>query len=262
MKDFLIAVGTCPKNFNFIKHYDDLFKFYNFDNYIYFYGTDKLNHDKSVCLNTSDCYSNLTKKTFLLFKYFIEHREEEYLVKIDDDTFIDIDELKKIDTKNYDIIGKRASLKNHMLTVKNSYKKYIKQNNLRKNYNFDYLKQIKNVDFDYTEGNFVIFSRDLIINILNTAKKIINENNIDITAIPQEDIAVGYVCSKINHKILDIKYIFFDHTFYGIDNLNIHFHPIPVILLKKMIKNKNFEDRLKLCKDFIFLNKYFLSSKK
>lgn len=244
MKNFLIAICTCDKNLTRTPHLEKIYKQYNFNNYFFYFGSGIPLSSKYISLNTSDCYSNLTLKTYEMFKY-VQNLDFDYLVKVDDDTFLDINQLSKLNLKNYDYIGSSSSLSKHLENF-NYYKEYLISKSLKKNIDFSYTSKL--TDFPYIMGNFCIFKKELILKILKFCLK--DRLHIEI---PQEDISVGYVCSKVNSNLLDIGE---NIPFYHITK-NISYHPVPFMLQNLFFKSESKKQRLSLCKSFLLTNKYF-----
>jgi len=244
MKNIILAICTYKDNLNRAKHLEQVFRKYNFKNYFFYYGEGNYCDERFINLHTSDCYSNLTAKTYKMLDYF-NNKDFDYLVKIDDDTFLDIDELYNLDVNNYEYIGGLSTLNDHLKNFK-FYKDYLITRSLKKDINFDYTKKLS--DFKYVMGNFCIFKKDIINKILQFCK-----NDTLHTEIPQEDISIGYICNRINAKILDIS----SHIpFYHITK-NISYHPIPPMLHNLFVDASTRENRLSLCSRFLPANKYF-----
>jgi len=244
MNNILLAVCTCKQNLNKALFYENFLKKYNFNNYLFYHGEGISPSNKFVNLNTDDCYSNLTKKSFLMLDR-LKNFEFDYLVKVDDDTFIDLIALFELNVGDSDYIGGASTLKTHIQNFE-FYKEYLLSRSLKKNIDFNYTKNLS--DFKYILGNFCILRKDLILKILNFIKtdKIYGK-------IPQEDISIGYVCDQIKANMLDLS----DNIpFYEITN-NISYHPIPLVLFNMFFNKREKNDRVQLCRKFLPLNKYF-----
>lgn len=245
MKNILLVVCTCENNLSKTKFLENILNSYEFKNYYFYHGEGCSLSNRYINLNTSDCYSNLTQKTYKMLDYF-KNFKFDYLVKIDDDTFLDINALLKLEVGDADYIGGASSLKNHLDNF-DFYKEYLLNRSLKKDINFDYTKNLEN--FNYILGNFCIFKKSIIKKILQYSKK-----DKICTRIPQEDISIGYTCKQIKANLLDISE---NIPFYHIVK-NISYHPIPFILLKLFQNSFYKSDRVMLCNRFIALNKYFI----
>lgn len=245
MKNILLVICTCKNNLSKAAFLENFFNSYGFNNYYFYHGEGNSPSKKFIKLNISDCYSNLTQKTYKMLEFF-KNFKFDYLVKIDDDTFLDINLLHELNVGNADYIGGASSLKNHLNNFE-FYKEYLLNRSLKKDINFDYTKNLKN--FNYILGNFCIFKKSIIQKILQCSKK-----DKICMKIPQEDISVGYICKKIKAKLLDISE---NIPFYHITK-NISYHPIPLILFKLFQISSSKRDRVILCNRFIALNKYFI----
>lgn len=245
MKNFILAVGTCVHNLHRALHLQSNFKKYNFDNYYFYHGEGISPNNRFIKLNISDCYSELTKKTYEMLKHFYKNYEFDYLIKIDDDTFIDISTLRELNVEGFDYIGSTSTLQNHLNNFE-FYKEYLLSKSLKKDIDFNYKEHL--TDFTYVLGNFCILSKNIIRKILEFYDK-----NELCKKIPQEDISVGYACSNINANLLDLSE---NVPYYHIAK-NISYHPVPFILQSLFFSLPSKADRIKVCKRFIQLNKYF-----
>jgi hypothetical protein len=205
--------------------------------------TDK-NNDV-VFLNVDDSYESLRKKSIEAFNFSVKNFNFDYLLKIDDDTFVDIEELQKINlTTNY--IGWKSSLNKHKKHLE-KYKNYMIQRALRKNLNHYYFEKIDK-NFNYAVGAFYFLKRELLKEIL-----ILSEKDDIFNSILQEDIAIGYLCDKLSATLTDIKSKF---DWYQVSK-NTFFHPVNSILFKLLYKNKYLNKREEILKDKIMLNNFY-----
>lgn len=244
MKNVLVAICTCKQNLNKALFYENFFKRFKFNNYFFYHGEGVSPSSKFINLNISDCYSNLTKKTYSMLERFKDFNFD-YLIKIDDDTFLDVNELYNLDVQDSDYIGGSSSLNMHLKNF-DFYKEYLLSKSLKKDIDFNYTNNLS--DFKYILGNFCILRKDLIFKILEYIK-----DDIIFDKIPQEDISIGYVCDKINAKLLDIS----DNIpFYHITK-NISYHPLSFVLFNMFFNEKDKVKRVNLCNRFLPFNKYF-----
>jgi hypothetical protein len=248
---FLFVICTCQQNLKKAEYLQKLLCKFNVKNFYFYHGEGISPNSSFLKLNVSDCYSELTAKTFKMLKT-IQDKHFDYLVKLDDDTFLDFKELEKLDLKEFDYIGGASSLEQHLNNFI-FYKKYLINYSLKKNINFDYRYKLHN-NFEYIMGNFCILRKDIIKNLLNVY-------DVDgvCREIPQEDISVGYACNKINARILNLAENI--SPFYHITRNNLSYHPIP-IFLHNLFFNKSKEERLSFCNKFLPLNKYFIQKNK
>jgi len=246
MNNICIAVCTCKNKIKSAIEYNNFIKDYT-DNYFFYHGESEINNLKFKCLYTSDCYSKLTLKTYKMLAYSLNFNYD-HLIKIDDDTFLNFTALKSADFKNVSYGGNLSSLENHLLNFE-KYKNYLISQSYIKDISFNYSKKLTK-NFKYVQGNFCILSRDTIIKILNAIK----EDTL-YKDIPQEDISIGYICSKINVPPVDLnsKNLPYYHT------TPFSIHPVKPILLKKLFKLSNINDIFNECRQNIYMNKYFTS---
>lgn len=203
-----------------------------------------------IALKCSDDYSHLRYKTFAMLEHTLKNYDFDFLVKTDDDTFIDIDNLLNLNIKDCDYVGNFSTFY-RFLKNKEEHIGYIKKRSLNQDVCFDYAKHITE-DFGYAEGGFYILSRSAAQSILNYAK-----NNKNVFDIIQEDIFIGYMCNKLNLKCKNIS---IHIPWYDVSSNNISFHPIKSFLMRKLYKSKTFDSRVDLLKKYLLKNKYFIKT--
>lgn len=202
-------------------------------------------HNDVVCLDVDDSYEGLRVKSIESFKYCLQNFNFDYLLKVDDDTFVDIDELVKL--KNIsEYTGWLSSLEKHKQHLK-LYTNYMKCRSLRKDLNHEYFKKIKN-NFYYAVGAFYFIRKDLLEKIIE-----MSYSDLVFKTILQEDISIGYLANKLKIIPKDISSKF---SWYQISN-NTFFHPIHTLLFKDLHNIKNIENRKKLLKQKIMLNNFY-----
>jgi hypothetical protein len=182
-----------------------------------------------------------------MLEYVYNNIDFDFIVKTDDDTFVDVNNLINFDIKEYEYIGNFSTF-NNFLKNKEGHTQYIKNRSLNQDLSFSYVEHVEE-DFGYAEGGFYILSRSAIKKILNYIK----ENN-KIFDIIQEDIFIGFIASQLKLKSFNIGYAI---PWYDISNNNISFHPVENFLLKKLYKVESFKDRINLLNQYLFKNKYY-----
>lgn len=248
MNKLYIAICTCKTKILSALEYSKIIKNYT-DNYFFYHGENEIKNVKFKCLNTSDCYSKLTHKTYKMLEYSLNF-EFDHLIKIDDDTFLNFNTLKNANFNGINYGGNLSSLENHLLYFE-KYKNYLISQSYIKDISFNYKKKLSN-NFKYAQGNFCILSRNAIIKILN---EIVNDNL--YKEIPQEDISLGYLCNKLDIIPTDLNSK--DLQYYHTTPFSIH--PVKPVLLKKLFKLNNINEIYNECKQNIYMNKYFTSNK-
>ena len=197
-----------------------------------------------VVLDVEDDYEALKQKTRGLLDYAISNTTFDYILKTDDDTFVDVSNLLKLDFCNKDYIGWFSCLKTHKRQLKN-YIEYMQKRKLRKNLDHSYIDKI-NIDLTYAIGGYYLISNSIAPRLLEELKK-----NSLCNEILQEDISTGYACHNLNASTLDL---YFKQNWYQISLDNIFFHPINFMLMNKLEQTTDFELRKKILEDNIILN--------
>jgi hypothetical protein len=250
--NLFVGIVTCNKNLSKI---DYLRKTWvkklisNNINYKFFVGrgSTSILPDDVVALDVEDDYESLKQKTIGIIDYAIKNYNFDYLLKVDDDTFIDVDNLIKIDFNNKDYIGWFSCLKTHKRLLKN-YIDYMTKRKLRKNLDHSYIDKI-NFDLTYAIGGYYLLNKRIAPLVLQTLS-----NNSLCNEILQEDISTGYACNLINASTMDFyKKI----NWYQVSNNNTFYHPINFMLMQELSDSKDFEERKKILEANIILNNYY-----
>lgn len=204
-----------------------------------------------ICFKDIDSYQNLPIKTYNCMRYFLQTGDE-YFIKINDDCLLDITKLDLSKYIGYDYIGALTYRDNNVMNEK---EKFIHERT-----HFYKIKQSgllprKQPNVPYIEGAFVIMSRRLVKQIIETTSKDVFTNyaNNYIT----EDICVGDIVSRMqNIKILDIRQqndLYLDITK---DFLSVH--PISSIYMEKLL-GLDIGDKMKFLTSIHLFNDYNLS---
>jgi len=244
-----VGISTCRKNLSKIDYLrktwlKDL-KNNNIE-YKIFIGrnSDVISHDDIVVLDVEDDYESLKDKTKGILEYSVKHSNFDYILKTDDDTFIDIDNLTKLNLLSKDYIGWFSCLKTHKRMLPN-YIEYMIKRKLRKNLDHSFIDKLgKNLI--YAIGGYYLLSKNIVLPLLNVLK-----TDYLCSEILQEDISIGYACSKLNASVLDLYNKF---NWYQVSIDNTFFHPINFMLMQELYQNKNFNERLKILENKIILN--------
>jgi hypothetical protein len=246
---FYFSIISCNKNIDKLNTLRNTWiQDINKNNFKYNFYVGNGHTDKDiVSLDCEDGYEFLRYKTFKMLEYAYNNIDFDFIVKTDDDTFVDVDNLIDFDIKEYEYIGNFSTF-NNFLKNKEGQTRYIKNRSLNQDLSFSYVEQVEK-DFGYAEGGFYILSRSAIKKILNYIK----ENN-KIFDIIQEDIFIGFIASQLKLKSLNIGYTI---PWYDISNNNISFHPVENFLMKKLSKVESFKDRINLLTQYLLKNKYY-----
>lgn len=199
-------------------------------------------YDNQIILNAGDGYDDLKYKTIKLIEWFLTHSNKPFLVKVDDDTFIDTSNLKYL---QHDYTGVLSDY-NTFNRNREYYNQYIQNkcvNSQRATCKYPPLK-----DFTYAEGGCYTLSRD-------ACKSIFNEfiRCIDLPFI-QEDITIGFIASRLNIKLVDSAY---NIPWYGVNKHNVSYHPCSTFHFKQLDEHKSFNSRVAICRQLLAFNRYF-----
>jgi hypothetical protein len=212
----------------------------------YFISGDKLGLDNTLKINFKESYEQLPLKTFLMLEQ-ISNKDFNYIIKLDDDTFFNIDEFLKTDFINYDYIGKF----NLADRKRDPYYKKIHFFNIK---NKDYHVEKMLPQFDYAQGGFYVLSRSAVNCILNHDMEFFINTP---TSYKGEDELLGEILDKL--KKYDIKdkrissLLHLDATKNGIS-----FHPVHHTLVKSLYKCVGVEAKIKYLKANFYKNAYVL----
>lgn len=244
-----VGISTCRKNLSKIDYLrktwlKDL-KNNNIE-YKIFIGrnSDVISHDDIVVLDVEDDYESLKDKTKGILEYSVKHSNFDYILKTDDDTFVDVDNLLKLNFLDKDYVGWFSCLKTHKRLLPN-YIDYMKKRKLRKNLDHSYIDKL-DINLTYAIGGYYLLSKHIVKPLL-----MILQNDRLCSEILQEDISVGYACSKINASKFDL---FNKCNWYQVSIDNTFFHPINFMIMQDMHNVKNYDNRLKIITDKLLLN--------
>lgn len=249
---FFVGILTCRKNLPKIDYLrktwiKDLIS--NNITYKVFIGknNDITTHDDIVVLDVEDDYEHLKDKTKEMIKYAISYEQFDYILKTDDDTFVDVNNFLNLNLSNKDYIGWFSCLKTFKRLLPN-YIDYMKKRNLRKNFDHSFLDKLDK-NLTYAIGGFYLLSKNIASKVLNEL-----ESNELCKEILQEDISMGYACSKINVSSLDL---YSKHNWYQISLDNIFYHPINFMLMSQLYSNKDTSKREQILEQNLILNNNF-----
>jgi hypothetical protein len=194
----------------------------------YFVSGDDLDVDNFIKIDFNECYEQLPLKTYITLKstFTIEY---DYLVKLDDDTFINTDNFAIL-PENFDYAGKFNSAKNN-----NPSTHFYKVTN--KNYKVN--KQLPK--FDYAEGGFYILSKKAVSEIISVEKSFFVNTPENYRG---EDVCVGEI---LNHKKfikLDLNSKYSKLLNMDITTDNISIHPVQPECMFKLI-DMNYDNQIK-----------------
>jgi len=218
-------------------------------NYCFVYGHAPVNPvDPFVIFqNCPESYAQLAYKTYNIIKYFIEETDNDYMFKIDEDTFTDFralpEQVYRYDyggTINYYEVrkGNKVPWRNFKLTEYSTDKSYFNLPNVS--------------TADYATGGFYFLSRKAAEHILSFPEEgFINTPE----TYTSEDVKVGtLIATNKDLKVLDM-------TVKSSLNLEIStgyssVHPTNPFIFPKLYNCKTIDERHTLLEQYDFLNTY------
>ena len=244
-----IFLGIITHKGNLHKH-TALLHYYKTSSYDYnfFIGGDVSVLSPYINTGTLDDYINIKYKVIKMLEYALGLPEKyDYIAKVDDDTYLDLDLLSLLDFKNADYIGILSSFNKHKIQI-NSSEMYYKLKTKNPKITFKSYDGY-NEDFKYAMGGCYFLSRSI-------AEKIVKNFYNKQCPFYQEDITIGYHCHINNAKLLDLGKLN-EHYFFDIAAEGLIMHPISYLLMKKLFKIKDNFKKIKLLEDYISLNPYY-----
>ena len=200
----------------------------DFPHYVFTGGSVKVS-DQHITLNCKDDYLSLTSKTLAVLQWFLQSSYD-YLIKSDDDTFIDYEEIYKLPHVEY--CGSFNTFS------------YLSKN---KEYYLDYVYKISSErpdlsdyssiphDFKYAEGGCYILSRKSAERIMAFT----SANTIPKVILLSEDMTIGYVANLLGIPTTDYK---IQSRHYNITKFSLH--PCSMGIFPILASKRNFTDRL------------------
>lgn len=239
MTNFVIAVTTCSKHLSTRVPYIEKYCLQTAPHFL-FTGNIKKLKKQHIPLNCLDDYFSLRLKTFAIFNWFLSTKYE-YLVKCDDDTFIDCKEIEKLLPAAY--IGAFTTFSKSKESII-YHLDYIYKITQRRQ-DLSYFKEML-FDFKYAEGSCYILDR-------NSVERIVKyELDNKIPGIIQEDITVGYIAHLLNVHITDFT---LPLQWYG--NTHFSFHPCKEALFPILASKSNLADRVDTLKKLLIYNNHY-----
>lgn len=209
----------------------------------YFVSGDKLPYKNSIYIKHNESYEQLPLKTFLMLNAIKEFKYD-YIIKVNDDTFVDVDRLLKLNVVGYDYIGK------FNFTRKEKNKKI----HFYKITDTSFLKDKKLSEVEWAEGGFYILSKKAV-------KKILSEDPSIFINTPEtyrgEDEIIGNILKDFKKcNIKDEKLS--NELHMDVTQGGISFHPIHSFIFESLYATKNANLKVELLKQKYYLNEYFL----
>lgn len=241
MNSYTICVITCDK---YLKNRIPVQRRFCFDktDYKIFTGGGEQQYKNHIVLkNCTDDYFELRKKTFSVFEWFLNNTDSQYIVKCDDDTFVDVNQLNNL--LDYDYCGTMTSFSASVQSAA-YHIDYVKKITNRSQ-NLSYFDDIK-FCFKYADGGCYIIER-------STLEKIVKyHNTITIPPIIQEDITVGYISHLLGVKPTDhtLNLEWYNCTHYS-------YHPCTLGLFPLLAATNNSQKRMQILNQHIHFNNHY-----
>lgn len=208
--------------------------------YFFVYGRNpKQKVEPSLEVDVDEAYENLPLKTYFLIEHFLQNFPNDILVKMDDDTFVDVE---AIISNPYpeDYVGLFVK---YTKSLKNSIYHWYKIKTE------DYRIQKPSFDLSYAEGSLYFLS-------FKAAQAVYNFGKEFFINIPEhyigEDIKVGMCLPEPEFSRKDITKPWV--PFYEISTDFSFIHPVHPHLIDKLHTCKTIEDKICLLNRFKFLN--------
>ena len=239
-----IYITACDKRLNYAKKIKEMLKDCPYE-YFFVYGkgnTKKL--EPYLEFDFEDSYENLTEKTFYLVDHFYKTFTDDKLLKMNDDTFLDIEKIKKYESCKEDYIGFFHS------PIPNEYAKIFHWYKIE---NPEYKVFKNDITTTYADGSMYIINRNACKKILNCG---IDFFKVTPTEYFGEDVKVGLALQDKSIIKKDIKYPAI--ALYEITEDFMSIHPTNVLMFDKLKIAKTNDEKMKILNQYNFINENLL----
>lgn len=240
----VFAIYTCAKTVHRCKYIldtwiQDLIKH---DIPFFFISGDQLNDLPNFLYleNFQECYEQLPIKTYLAMQKLLQHCDFTHVVKVNDDTYVNVEKFLQLDLSNVKYAGKKNEPSNaptyHFYKIKNKAFHVSK-------------RDAKNA---YAEGGFYILDYEAV--------KTIVLNNFDTfyntpETYKGEDVLVGEIMKTYQFNLIDLKDDTSGKINMDITNRGMSLHPVHYSLMP-LIHAKSLEDQLAILVENPLKNDY------
>ena len=237
--DIIILIMTYKKNVNYIKTIEKTWA-KNVKLKYYFVTSDTLDVDVPVIKlkRYTESYEQLPMKTYLTLKYVYENFKFSHIIKVNDDTFLDIEKFKEEYLK-YDYVGKFNTPNNSPFI---HYYKCSDEFRVPKSPTL----------YPYAQGGFVSLSKYAVKKIISQDKELFINTPLTYKG---EDVIIGEILSSNIYKKLDIKDKDSDKYNLDITDNFLSVHPVDYRIMHKLL-GKNKVHQKKVLSAFKNLNDY------
>jgi hypothetical protein len=245
MHNLLILIVSHLKNLNKCELINSTYGKQLVENNIpyFFVSGDTLPYKNFIKLDHLESYEQLPIKTFLMLDN-IKNKKFDFILKLNDDTLIDVKKLLSLNLKNCDYAGKFNNAKNkkgtkiHFYKVKNSF----------------FYKDKKLSDVEWAEGGFYFLNKKAINKILSLKKDYFINTPENYRG---EDEIIGSILKKFTKMNLKdeklSKELHMDICRYGLS-----FHPVHTLIFEALHNAASLNDKIQILKNKYYLNEYFL----
>lgn len=232
----IFYITTHEKNIEQAKVIKAVFEKHGLDYYFVYGRGNNIKLDPYIEVDCNEVYENLALKTYFITEHFIKTNHD-YMMKMDDDTYVDLDKLKSI-TFTEDYIG---MFLNHTVSAKNSIFHWYKI----KTEEFKVQKPV--FEMYYAEGGGYFLSKKAAFKIYNTGKDFFVNTP---STYMGEDVKVGMCldCDDIVKKNLmnNCK------LFYEMADDCLIIHPVHIAIYNKLVECNSEESK----RDILIKNNY------
>lgn len=217
-----ILITTCSKRLAQAKYIKEMMAKCPYEWYfVYGRGNDKM-LEPYITVDMDDSYEQLPLKTFSLIEHFVQNwPKEEKLVKMDDDTWVDFEKLKRYENAPEDYIG---------LFQKYEGGEYNSIFHWYKITSPEFRVPKANFTLSYADGALYILSRNACFTILSKGRHVYHNTP---TTYQGEDVKVGMALTDPSITRRDIKFLNHQLNFELFEDF-MAVHPVNFLTIKKL----------------------------
>lgn len=235
----IVYITTYSKRISYAKKIKEIFEHSGLE-YYFVYGKNNLTKlEPYIEMDCDETYENLPLKTYCIMDHFLQDLSRTRMIKINDDTYVDINRLKQM-TLTEDYIG---SFVDYPTNLKSQIFHWFKVNSL------DYKVKKQTFNLSYAEGSFYSLSR-------KAAEIILKHGRIFFTSTPEtylgEDTKVGMCLANANITKKDITT--YKLPYYEIMDDYTIIHPVHHTLFNKIKNTSNQKELVDLLGRSLMIN--------
>lgn len=234
----IFYIITCEKNLKRAKKIKTRFENTGVEYYFVYSKDPQQKLEPYIEVDCKEAYEDLPLKTYGLVNHFL-HTDHDYMAKLDDDTFLDLNKLNSLSLKE-DYIGLFA---NYTLDTKSTIFHWYKIDNE------DYKIQKKVFELYYAEGACYFLSKKAAHLISNKGKNFYANSP---STYLGEDIKVGMALSGCDITIKNLRTNY--EMFYEMTEDCMIIHPVETFVIEKLEKCKSDKEKKDILLKYNFLN--------